>query len=210
MTVVGLVVTAVGLATMLVAERMGRRGMLFVAKPSASVGFLLVALGSGALESVYGAWVFTGLVLSMFGDVLLMFRDTARFRAGLAVFLLGHVAYVVAFGVAGVAALWTGLAAVGVVMVAVPLLRWLMPHVNREMRAPVLAYVTVISVMLALAVGTRGAGQTALIAGGAVLFYLSDLFVARERFVTSAFVNRLLGLPLYYGGQVLLALSVAT
>ncbi len=43
-----------------------------------------------------------------------------------------------------------------------------------------------------------------------MLFYLSDLFVARERFVTSAFVNRLVGLPLYYGGQVLLALSVAT
>jgi hypothetical protein len=63
MSVVGLVVTAVGLAAMLVVERTGRRGGLFVAKPSASVGFLLVALGSRALESVYGAWVFTGLVL---------------------------------------------------------------------------------------------------------------------------------------------------
>jgi uncharacterized membrane protein YhhN len=162
------------------------------------------------LESVYGAWVFAGLALSLFGDVLLMFRDTARFRAGLVAFLLGHIAYVVAFAVAGVAAAWVGVAAFGAVIMAVPVLRWLMPHVDRGMRGPVLAYVAVISVMLALAVGTRGAGHTALIVGGAVLFYVSDLFVARERFVTSAFVNRLVGLPLYYGGQVLLALSVAT
>jgi uncharacterized membrane protein YhhN len=201
MSVAGVVVTAVGLAAI---------GMLFVSKPSASVGFLLVALGSGALESVYGAWVFAGLALSLFGDVLLMFRDTARFRAGLVAFLLGHIAYVVAFAVAGVAAAWVGVAAFGAVIMAVPVLRWLMPHVDRGMRGPVLAYVAVISVMLALAVGTRGAGHTALIVGGAVLFYVSDLFVARERFVTSAFVNRLVGLPLYYGGQVLLALSVAT
>ena len=44
---------------------------------------------------------------------------------------------------------------------------------------------------------------------GAVLFLLSDLSVARDRFVAPGFVNRLWGLPFYYGGQVLLAASVA-
>jgi hypothetical protein len=39
-------------------------------------------------------------------------------------------------------------------------------------------------------------------------FYLSDLFVARQRFVAPAFANRLYGLPLYYLGQFLLAFSV--
>ncbi len=209
LAVAGAVVTAVGLAATLVAVRTGRRGMLFVAKPSASGGFLLVALGSGALESRYGAWVFAGLVLSLIGDVLLIFRDKTRFLGGLVAFLLGHVAYIGAFVVAGVAASWAGVAALGAVVVAVPALRWLLPHVDRVMRAPVLAYVIVISVMLVLAVGTRGAGHTALIVGGGALFYLSDLFVARQRFVTPAFVNRLVGLPLYYGGQLLLALSVA-
>lgn len=209
MAVAGAAVTAVGLVATLVAVRTGRRGMLFVAKPSASVGFLLVALGSGALESRYGAWVFAGLVLSLFGDVLMIFRDKTRFLAGLVAFLAGHVAYVGAFVAVGVAPAWAGVAAVGAVVVAVPVLRWLVPHVDRGMRAPVLAYVAVISVMLVLAVGTRGAGHTALIVGGAALFYLSDLFVARQRFVAPAFVNRLAGLPLYYGGQLLLALSVA-
>jgi hypothetical protein len=49
----------------------------------------------------------------------------------------------------------------------------------------------------------------ALVLGGAVAFYLSDLFVARDRFVVEGFTNRLVGLPLYYGGQYLLAFSVA-
>ena len=48
----------------------------------------------------------------------------------------------------------------------------------------------------------------ALILGGAVAFYLSDLFVARDRFVSEGITNRVIGLPLYYGGQYLLAFSV--
>ena len=43
---------------------------------------------------------------------------------------------------------------------------------------------------------------------GAIGFYLSDLSVARDRFVVSAFVNRLWGLPLYYAAQVALGWSV--
>jgi hypothetical protein len=38
-------------------------------------------------------------------------------------------------------------------------------------------------------------------------FYLSDLAVARDRFVARAFVNRLWGLPLYYAAQILFAVS---
>jgi hypothetical protein len=41
----------------------------------------------------------------------------------------------------------------------------------------------------------------------AVAFYLSDVSVARDRFVAPGFGNRIWGLPLYYGAQVLFALS---
>jgi uncharacterized membrane protein YhhN len=40
------------------------------------------------------------------------------------------------------------------------------------------------------------------------LFYVSDIFVARQRFVRTEFLNRRIGLPLYYGGQFMLAFSV--
>jgi hypothetical protein len=43
---------------------------------------------------------------------------------------------------------------------------------------------------------------------GALGFYLSDVFVARNRFIKPEYLNRFIGLPLYYGGQFLLAFSV--
>ena len=43
---------------------------------------------------------------------------------------------------------------------------------------------------------------------GATCFYFSDLFVARNRFLKKEFFNRLIGLPMYYVGQFLLAFSL--
>ncbi|MGD2059597.1 MAG: lysoplasmalogenase, partial [Acidimicrobiia bacterium] len=166
-------------------------------------------LGEGARESAYGRWVLVGLALSFLGDVFLMLRGRSWFQAGLASFLSAHLAYIAAFLVAGIAITWALFAAGASLVVAWFVLRWLLPHVDREMRGPVLAYVAVISIMVSLAVGTLGAGQTWLVAAGAGVFYTSDLFVARDRFVTPGFLNSAVGLPLYYVGQVLLALSVA-
>ena len=73
------------------------------------------------------------------------------------------------------------------------------------MKLPVASYIVVITVMLALAVGTR----RPFVALGALAFYVSDISVARDRFVWSSFVNRLWGLPLYYAAQLLIAWSIA-
>jgi uncharacterized membrane protein YhhN len=43
---------------------------------------------------------------------------------------------------------------------------------------------------------------------GAVAFYFSDVFVARDRFMKKEFLNRLVGLPMYYAGQFLIAFSL--
>lgn len=204
----GLALTATGLAVTVGAERAQRRSLVFIAKPTASVGFLVVAVASGAWDSSYGRWILAGLVLSLLGDVFLMFRGAVQFQSGLVSFLLAHVAYTAAFLVAGVSVPWALAAAAAALVAAWSVLRWLLPHVDEDMRGPVLAYVVVISLMVSLAMGTLGAGRTALIATGAALFYVSDLFVARDRFVTPSFVNTLVGLPLYYLAQVLLALSV--
>jgi len=50
-------------------------------------------------------------------------------------------------------------------------------------------------------------GAIALLAGAA-LFFVSDLAVARDRFVAPGFANRLWGLPAYYAGQLLIAWSI--
>ena len=73
------------------------------------------------------------------------------------------------------------------------------------MRLPVVAYVIVITAMVAAAVGTALRTEAWLLLVGAAAFYLSDLSVARDRFVASGFGNRLWGLPLYFFAQMLLA-----
>lgn len=198
--------TLAGMALVLLAERSKQRRGVWIVKPLASAGFICLALASGALNSGYGAAVLVGLVLCLGGDVLLIPRTPTTFRLGLGSFLLGHVAYIVAFALLGPGTRWL-VALAPLALVAVVVFLWLRPNLGR-MKLPVLAYVVVITLMVALAVGTMDAPGGGLRTLGAVAFYLSDLGVARDRFVREGFANRLFGLPLYYLGQVLLALSV--
>ena len=176
-------------------------------KMLASTGFIATALSVGALSNSYGKIVVVALVLSWIGDLLLTFASRQAFLGGLVAFLLGHVAYSVAFGTLGASAVVGAIAAVVVTVIAVFVWRWLVPHVG-EMAVPVVAYVVVISVMVVLAFGAFGDGATRLIPVGATLFFVSDLFVARNQFVAPGTVNRIWGLPLYYLAQLLLALSI--
>jgi uncharacterized membrane protein YhhN len=100
------------------------------------------------------------------------------------------------------------LSAVILITIALPVGRWLLPHVSAGMKPPVLAYIAVISVMVALGAGAFGATHLPTLLTAPVAFYLSDLAVARDRFVQRSFVNRLWGLPLYYAAQVMFAVSV--
>jgi len=206
MTVFAVLLTAIFAAALVWAET-AKSPVLRWFKMLASTGFIAVALSVGAVSDTYGQIVLAALVLSWIGDLLLTFASRRAFLGGLVAFLLGHVAYSVAFGTLGVDPVVGGAAAVAVAIVAVFVWRWLAPHVG-DMAVPVVAYIVVISVMVVLAFGTYGEGSAWLIPVGATLFFVSDLFVARNQFVVSDTVNRVWGLPLYYLAQVLLALSV--
>lgn len=211
MLIPALVTTGATLGLLAAEARDSRLGV-WLCKPLAAAGFVAAALANGALESGYGVWILTGLVLSFAGDVLLIPRGAkGYFLAGLASFLLGHVAYAVAFAVRGLDVASVALAALPVSAASLFALRWLWPHVQRnapKLQRPVLAYLVVISSMLVLAAGTVGHAIDARILLGAFAFYLSDLAVARQRFVAEQLTNKLWGLPLYFGAQLLLAWSV--
>lgn len=206
MTAFAVLVTAVFVAALVWSEVAASSALRWF-KMIASTGFIVVALSVGALSDPYGRIVLVALVLSWIGDLLLTFASRRAFLGGLVSFLLGHVAYSIAFGTLGVDPVAGGIAAMVVAVIAVFVWRWLAPHVG-DMAAPVIAYVVVISVMVVLAFGSFGDGATWLIPIGATLFFVSDLFVARNQFVAPGTVNRVWGLPLYYMAQVLLALSV--
>lgn len=196
-------VTVVGLGWLLASERSGSSAR-FLAKPLASAGFVAAALVAGALDSGFGRWMLVALVLSALGDVFLLGEGEGAFLAGLGSFLAAHLVFGAAFVVRGIGAPGF-LAVVPLALFAWQVLRWLGPHLSDRMRVPVVAYAVAISLMGILAVATAVDAWDWRIPFGAALFIASDVAVARDNFVAAGFANRLWGLPLYYGGQLLLA-----
>jgi uncharacterized membrane protein YhhN len=187
-----------------------------LAKCLASAAF--VAIGLPASDpSCFAQWMFAGLVLGAIGDVALLRPGKRAFLAGLGAFLLGHLAYVIGIAQLESPVRWFAdagwLAALpiagGLVVLAV-LWRRL-----GALRLPVIAYVGAIVAMVIAAVAAYRAGvlpspQREWLAMGAVLFFVSDLAVARDRFVGRAFANKLWGLPAYYAAQILIAWSITS
>lgn len=205
------VATLAAVALLLACERAGLRRGVWLAKPLASTGFLWAAVAARATESAYGRALLVALALCWLGDVLLLGRGRGLgLRLGLGSFLLGHLGFALAFAVRGIDPVRGLAAALLLVAPAHAALAWLTPHVPADWRLPVHAYVGVISVMVVAGLAAVSDPGDLPIALGVLGFYGSDLAVARERFVDQGFANKLWGLPLYYGAQLLLAASAAT
>lgn len=170
----------------------------------ASTAFIAVAVAVGAMDTAFGRIMLVGLALSWCGDLLLTYNGRIPFVAGLVAFLAGHVVYLVAFANRGLGDS-LHLPVLALIMIPIPIPRWLLPTVPKELKGPVIAYMVVITLMLAGALQTDAAIADWRIPVGALAFYLSDIGVARDRFAAPGYVNRLIGLPLYFGGQLLLA-----
>ncbi len=189
-----------GLAGHLWADATGRPRARAALKLVASCGF--VALGALSVHDRFGQLVLVALCLSAVGDALLLSAAERWVLGGVGAFRLAHVAYAGAF-VPG-SRVWPAAVALAIAAGAA-VMAWLWRRLG-TMRIPVLAYTAVISAMLVLGVGSANP----LVPWGALLFYLSDLTVARDRFVRRELVNRVVGLPLYYAAQVVLALSAGS
>lgn len=177
------------------------------AKVIASTGFLATAISVGALTHRFGQAIFAGLALSFFGDLFLIGISERAFLLGLGSFLLAHIAYIVAFTIYGYDRKWAFVAAIPVIAITVIVAIWLAPHIPPDLVIPVRVYTIVISLMVIAAFGSKGAGASTLVVAGALMFFVSDLSVAATRLVATSFPTIVWGLPLYYGGQLCLAVS---
>lgn len=181
-------------------------------KTALSSLFILTAVVQPHPIDSYYRFILLGLIFCLGGDVFLALPPQKMFRWGLVSFLLGHAFYVVAFlYVAGIN-FWTFIGLTISVIISGGVYFWLRPHLG-SMKIPVLCYIIVITVMVAgawtvLATGGLALAGRVLVFIGALGFYFSDIFVARQRFLKAEFFNRFMGLPLYYGGQFMLAFSV--
>ncbi len=177
-------------------------------KIAATATFLLIAV-DGYDSLTWSPWIMAGLVLSAIGDVALIGRSRGPFLMGLSAFLLAHLAYAGGFLVAGPDWIAAGSVAVALAVAFGFVARWLLPHTG-DLRGPVIAYMVVISAMVALAAGVAIEGAPAATFPAAALFYVSDLSVARDRFVDARHRQPGVGSPGVLPGPVSVRLAGLT
>lgn len=184
----------------------GDRRLIYVCKPATLALLILVALVLDPAHADTRAWFVVALTFSLAGDMFLMLPRDA-FVAGLSSFLLGHLAYVIGLNLHSEDD-W--LLAVPVLLVAVLLGGRLVGGIRRsghtKLLGPVVAYVLVITAMVASA----AASGNALAVAGAALFMASDALIGETRFVRPRSWGPLAIITTYHAGQALLVLSLTT
>lgn len=208
--IVLLVFGAVAAALYIAAGRMGDAYLLrMVTKP---IPVLCLALWVSLLprRGRYQMAVATGLLLCALGDILLEASD-ATFLFGLIAFLLGHVAYIVAFTSDSRRLFPLGAALAfgyGVVVYA-----YLTAAGNLgAMAAPVLVYMVVICGMLWRASARLGVAEIVRASAwaglaGALFFTASDSILSLRMFDTPINLGGVAVMLTYWIGQTLIAFS---
>lgn len=221
--IVGFVSFAAGVASAFV-EQMAAVRLGAVLKMIAASAYVAFAVLLGATASLYGCLILVALGLSWIGDLLLIPRGRPRaLQTGIASFLLAHLVYAGAFIVRGPRLVPTLIGGAVMLVVGIVVWRWLAhSDVAARMSTAIQLYILGIGIMAAFAAGTAfnsvpsgpfrigapAATPALRIIIGAAAFVISDLFVARERFVDHNVANRIVGLPLYFAAQILIASSI--
>jgi uncharacterized membrane protein YhhN len=189
------------------------RRQTYIFKPISSALFVLVALLSLLTPNArleYTLWITVGLLFGLGGDVALMLPGKKPFLIGLVLFLVGHLVYAVVWTVLNGWHSQDLISAALLLLAAALVFVYLRPGLG-SMQGPVALYILVICFMVNRAISTFygsyfSVTQAWLIVLGAVLFWLSDLVLAVNRF-RRPLKWEAAGLFLYYGGQLLIALS---
>lgn len=197
-------------AALLVSELRESSRFQRIFKPLAALGFIGLALYVGALNSLYGQIILAGLIGCALGDVLLLSRKSQTlFLAGMGAFAFGHFAYLTAFVTQQADLISTKHIVISMIAIGGGLgfYSWLKPKLPRGLPIPVGIYTGIIILMVIRSFGLPMTGAFIFAPIAAVMFAVSDMFVARDRFVTPTPKNALAITPLYFGAQALFALS---
>ena len=182
--------------------------LAFVFKPLTTLLIIGFAWPRGANASRQRTLVRIGLILSLAGDVFLLWPKEG-FLPGLVAFLLAHLAYIAAFCVPVrlAAKPWVF---VVYALVAAAILSVLWPGVPGALRAPVVAYVVCLATMAAQALvwwRSSAAGHAAdaalarAAALGGLLFMVSDSLLAIDKFAVPLPLSSLWILLTYWLAQ---------
>ncbi len=194
----------------------GWRWLEFIAKPAVMVCLFLWLYTTAGLQGAL-LWFGIGLLFSLAGDIALLFMDRF-FLLGLIAFLLAQIAYLIGFNIPfpETPGIWAFGIALVIGLSAARLLRRIVAGVRVTqpgLAMPVVIYGTAITLMLLSALLTLfrpdwGSGAAYLVSLGAFLFYLSDIILAWNRFVSPVANGRLWNIGLYHLGQISIVIGV--
>lgn len=187
---------------------------IYIFKPISTTLLILTALlsyGEITTNATYTLGILIGLTLSFGGDIALMFQSNRKaFTLGLVLFLTAHLAYAVTFTRLANTSHWQ----ITLLLLALSASFYRLLYTGLgSMKIPVLGYICIISMMVNQALATFSSNifstsQAWLISTGALLFYISDMFLALNRY-WKPFKYQRISLAFYYGGQFLIALTAS-
>lgn len=182
-----------------------------VAKP-AVMAFLFIWLYMSTALQGSMLWFGVGILLSLVGDVLLVGYSDRRFVLGLAAFLFAHIAYIIGFREELLnPTAWSFILFAVLFLNAFRLLRRIVSSMHaigqRSLVTPVIGYSLVVSLMLFAAMSTIfdpawNTSASFFVSIGAFLFYISDLILAWNKFVSPVKNGPLLNIITYHLGQI--------
>lgn len=189
----------------------------YIVKPGVLVSLFLWLWTSIGLSGA-SLWFGLGIVLSLTGDILLMISLDRYFIFGLVAFLLAHIAYIIGFNIPlPEFSLWGIVFAVMVSLGGARIIRRILGAIaakgQTRMRMPIIVYSTVISIMLLSAMMklmdiTWDANAALWVSGGAFLFYISDIILAWNKFVSPIQHGRIYNIAAYHLAQIMLISGV--
>ena len=187
----------------------GMKELHFIFKPLTMVIAIIFVAIRAFRSSAAGRFdllLIAALVASLAGDVFLMLPGR-YFIPGLASFLIAHLFYLALFR-QGVPWFPSRRALIGTLATGAAMYAWVWGGLTDPvLKVAVAAYVSVISLMVAQAIGRatvlRNTGAAA-VALGACLFMLSDSLIAINRFVQALPLASLCVLTSYYLAQIVM------
>ena len=198
------------------AEIAKKKKYVYILKPISTllvIVALLLSFCEPTQKTSYSFLILMGLLFSFGGDIALMFQQKRRYFAlGLVLFLLAHIVYTIVFSLFDRFSTYDIIS--GIILLAVAFAIYTLIKSNLgTLRISVMVYIIVISVMVNRAISTFDSSildflQAVMIALGALLFYISDIILAADRYWKSWKYNRI-SLAFYYIGQFLIALSAS-
>ena len=180
------------------------RGLLRQLIGAASTAYLMVALAGRTERRSYQHGIVIALGFCWLGDIL----GPKHFLTGVVMFLVAHLAFVIAFVASSLHRRRLALSLAVAVILGGGLALAIVPRVPESQRPFIWAYSAVLTAMLGVAGGTFGAGSRGLVPLAAVLFFFSDLCLAQTAFLGGGTTWTFTGYPIYYAACLLFAWSV--